>query len=104
MSKDWRYAYINLCYNLWHKSAPKSVKDVNTPAQSIKLGLSKEVVTVVADPVESREDGGVIDALALEVEEGAARDVVGRRGRRGGRGRRPERQRHQSRAQHLHWG
>lgn len=59
----------DLCYNLWHKSAPKSVKDVNTPAQSIKLGLSKEVVTVVADPVESREDGGVIDALALEVEE-----------------------------------
>lgn len=69
------------------KTSPQKNKTVSiiyvSPAEAIKLGLPEEVVAVVADTVEAREDCGVVHALALQVEEGAARDVV-----RGGRGRR----------------
>lgn len=66
------------------------------PAKSIQLGLAKEVVAVVANAVETREDAGVIDPLALQVEEGAPRHVV--RGRR----RSAQGQRQQRRASYAH--
>lgn len=51
---------------------------LSLPAEALQRRLAEQVVAVLADAVETREDAPVVDALALDVEEGAlAKRVVG---------------------------
>lgn len=67
------------------------------PAKIVEWWFPEEVEAVVADPVEAREVGRVVDSLALAAEEGAPRYVV----RGGGRRRRAQGHRHQCHARQL---
>lgn len=52
-------------------------------AKGVELGLSVQVIAVLADPVQSGVYALVVHPLALYVEEGALGEVVGEQGRRG---------------------